>query len=211
MRVLHVIANPKPLAESACKQVTRAFFETLKAARPEAMVVTVDLEQDPPPYYSYQVYRYFWYPVFQPGYQPTAQEKTAAAYAERQGKLFNGCDLVVLTTPMWNFAAPAALKAWMDQVLSPGLTFTIDAQGVKPLHQIKGLVVLAASGGAYEEGDRRNNLIPQIRAAFGFIGLSEPKVAWADGQNTFFFQDHAARREKAIARARELAKELTSF
>ena len=206
MQVLHVVANPKPTAESASKQITEVFFDALKEKNPDVRVTTVDLYQDPPPYYDYRIYRNFWYPLFQPGYQPTPDERKAAEYAARHGKLFNQADVLVVTAPMWNFAVPAILKAWTDQVLSPGLTFTIGAEGVKPLHKVKKLILLTASGGAYQPGDERDNFLPQIKAAFGFAGISEVEVARADGQNTFFFKDHAERKAKAAAEARRLGE-----
>jgi len=147
MRVLHVVANPKPAAESASKQVCRAFFEGLEEQRDDVEVTVVDLYDEPPPYYSYKLYRYYWLPVFQQGYEPTSEERAEAEYSFRQGGLFNEAEVLTITAPMWNFAVPAVLKAWMDQVLSPGLTFSVGPEGVSPLHKIQDLVLMAASGG----------------------------------------------------------------
>ena len=205
MNILHVIANPKPLAESASKQVTESF---LGALGDNFKVTTLDLNENPPPFYSYPVFRYFWYPVFQPGYESTDDEKKAAQYALQEGAKLNAADILVLTTPMWNFSVPAILKAWMDQVVSPGLTFSIGPGGVKPLHKLKKVVVLAASGGAYEANDERNNFTSQIKTLFGFIGVSDIDIAWADGQNGFFFKDSEERREQAIKSAKTLAEKI---
>jgi FMN-dependent NADH-azoreductase len=100
------------------------------------------------------------------------------------------------------------MKAWMDQVLSPGQTFEISAAGPKPLHNITSVVLLVASGGVYKEDDERDALTRQVRAAFGFIGISDIRIAWADGQNPLFFNDSEVRRETAFEAAEELAEEL---
>lgn len=205
MQLLHIIANPKPPEEAASKQVTEAFFTTLRAEHPAVEVVSVDLYQDPPPFYDYLTYRHFWYPVFQSGYLPSAEERTAAAYALRHGALVNDADVVVVTSPMWNFAVPGILKAWMDQVMSPGLTFTIGPNGTQPLHHLQRVVLLAASGGAYPDDSPKDNFTRQVRTAFGFIGVPEVQVAWADGQNRFFFTDTDARTAHALETARVLA------
>jgi len=205
MNLLHVLANPKPSAESASKQVTEAF---LGALGNDIQVTTLDLNESPPPFYSYPVYRYFWYPVFQPGYEPAEEEKKAAQYAVREGTRLTEADILVLTTPMWNFSVPAILKAWMDQVVSPGLTFSLGPGGVKPLHKLKKVIVLAASGGAYESNDERDNFSSQIKTLFGFIGVPDIEIAWADGQNGFFFQDSEERKAKAIASAKSLAEKI---
>jgi FMN-dependent NADH-azoreductase len=210
MKVLHVIANPKPTAESTSKQVTDAFFASLKKARCHATVREVDLYRDQPPFYTYEEYRHFWYPVFQMNYKSSAAEKKAARYALRHGKLFNDADVLVITAPMWNFSIPGILKAWMDQVLCPGLTFTIGPAGVVALHAVKRVILLTSSGGAYDPEDRRNNLTSEIKAAFGFVRIPEVDVAWADGQNTLFYKDCAQRKDKAIQTAKALAQKLAA-
>lgn len=39
------------------------------------------------------------------------------------------CDRVVVSTPMWNWSIPAPLKNWIDVIVQPLLTFTLDADG----------------------------------------------------------------------------------
>lgn len=211
MNILHIVADPKPTDESMSKQVTDAFFAALKKARCRATIKKVDLYRDPPPFYDYAEYRHFWYPVYQMDYKPSAAEKKASRYALRHGKLFNNADVLVITTPMWHFTVPGILKAWMDQVLSPGLTFTIGPAGVVALHKIQRVIVMAASGGAYDPEDRRNNFTHEIKSALGFIRVGEMDVAWADGQNTFFYKDCAQRKDKAIQTAKALAQKLASM
>lgn len=206
MHILHVIANPKPEPEANSKQLAAAFFKALQAANPAATVTVVDLNAKPPPFYSYANYRYFWYPVFDAAYQPTAAEKKSVKYALEQCRLFNQADVLVLTTPMWNFSVPGILKAWIDQVLAPNQAFTLGPGGVKPLHKIRKIVLLASSGGAYADGDPRDCLKAAIRAAFGFVQIQDLAVAWAQGQNPFFFKDSAARKTAALEEAAALGR-----
>ena len=212
MRILHVVANPKPAEESVSKQITEAFFQALKKTRCLASIKKIDLYKDPPPFYTYDTYRNFWYPVFQMNYKPSAAEKKAARYAMKHGKLFNESDVLVITAPMWNFGVPGILKAWMDQVMCPGLTFTIGPAGVVALHKMKKVIVLAASGGAYDPEDWRNNLTRQIKAAFSFVRVpAEVDVVMADGQNPFFYKDCTQRKDKAIQTAKALAQKLAAL
>jgi FMN-dependent NADH-azoreductase len=208
MNVLHVIANPKPAAEANSRQLADAFLKALKTGQPAVSVTEVDLYTNPPPYYDYDTYRHFWYPVFDPSFKPSEKEKKAVQYALAQCNLFKQTDLLVMTTPMWNFGIPAILKAWLDQVLMPNVTFTIGAGGVKPLHRIRRAVVLASSGGTYGAGDLRDGVRNGVKAALGFVGITEVEVAWAEGQNPFFFTDHAERKAKALAEAASLGLKL---
>ncbi len=208
MNILHVCANPKPIEQSVSKQLAARFFGKLMELNPDVELNNVDLYQDKPPYYSNDLYRRCWMPVFDAAYEPTKAEEAAANYAQKQAEAFKQADVLVLTMPMWNFAMPAVMKAWMDQVITPGLTFELSATGPKPLHNVTSIVLLVASGGIYKEDDDRDALTRQVRAAFGFIGIKDVRIAWADGQNPLFFSDSEVRRETAFEAAEELAEEL---
>ncbi len=100
--------------------------------------------------------------------------------------------------------APKEIKANEGRV-------AITPAGVVALHRLKRVIVLAASVGAYDPEDRRNNLTHQIKAAFGFIRVTGVDVACADGQNLFFYKDCGQRKEKAIQTAKALAQKLAAM
>ena len=56
-------------------------------------------------------------------------------------------DEIVIGMPIYNFAPPAALKAWADQVAVPGRTFSYSADGPKGLLEGKKAYVVVTSGG----------------------------------------------------------------
>jgi FMN-dependent NADH-azoreductase len=208
MNILHVCANPKPVEQSVSKQLAARFFGKLLELNPDVELNNVDLYQDKPPYYSNDLYRRMWNPVFDPAYVPSKAEDAAMNYAQKQIDELKKADVLVLTMPMWNFTVPAVMKAWMDQVLAPGLMFELTEEGSKPLHNITTVVLLVSSGGIYKEDDPRDALTRQVTAAFGFIGISDLRIAWADGQNPLFFSDGEVRREMAFDAAEEIAEEL---
>ena len=208
MNVLHICADPKPTEESAAKQLAVSFFRTLATKNPDVDITNVDLYENPPPYLDYQAIRGFWFPVFIEGHQPTDDEQLAGAYGIEQGEIFNTADVVVLTVPMWNNSAPAILKAWMDQVLSPSVVFTMDRHGTRPLHHVRKLILLASSGEVFKEGDERDALTPLITHAFAEAGIHDLSIAWADGQYTFKYNDAEIRKATAIEAAEELAEEV---
>lgn len=212
MNILHVCANPKPTEESVSKQLAAAFFGKMIELRPDVELVNVNLYDEKPPFYSYELYKRAWYPVFDESYEPSKAEDMAMNYAAKQAEAFNAADVLVLTMPMWNFTVPAIMKAWMDQVLTPGLSFTISPEeGVKPLHKVKSIVLLVASGGVYKEDDDRDALTRQVRHAFGFIGIDEVEIVWADGQNPLFNADSDERKEMAIEAATEAAEDIAEL
>lgn len=212
MNVLHICANPKPTEESISKQMAATFFAKLVEINPDIDITNVDLYQDPPPYLSYQAIRGFWYPIYIKGYMATREDESAMVYAREQAALFNAADVVVLTMPMWNFTVPAILKAWMDQVLTPGSTFTISKEkGVSPLHRVRKVIMLVSSGGVYQEGDPRDALTRQVESIFSWMGVDDIGIAWADGQDLFLYAKPDLTRQFAIEATEELAEDVAEL
>lgn len=212
MNVLHVCANPKPTEESVSKQLAAAFFGKLIELRSDVELVNVDLYDEKPPFYSYELYRAVWNPVFDENYERSKVEEMATNYATKQAEQFNAADVLVLTMPMWNYGVPGVMKAWIDQILCPGLTFDLSKEdGIKPLHNIKSIVLLVASGGVYKEDDERDALSRQIRHGFEFIGITDLEIVWAEGQNPLFFDNHEENKAIAIEAAAEIAEDIAEL
>jgi FMN-dependent NADH-azoreductase len=94
-------------------------------------------------------------------------------------------DLLVISTPMWNFGIPSALKAWIDLVVRPGRTFQYTANGVDGLAKNKKAILVLASGGVFTEGPWRSwdFVEPYLRQILGFIGIQEVQTVRAQGMN----------------------------
>ncbi len=208
MNVLHVVANPRPIEESVSKQLAASFFATLLGKNPDVTVNNIDLYEDPPPYLSLNAYRRIYTPLVNPEYKPTKAEEDSIAYAKEQAEALRQADVLVLTMPMWAGGPPAILKAWLDQVAQPGLLFNVENGVVKPLHQLRKIILLVASGDVYKEGDDRDGLTPIIRNTFGFLGVTDIEVAWADGQDPNFHSDGEDRKQTALEMTEELAEEV---
>jgi FMN-dependent NADH-azoreductase len=94
-------------------------------------------------------------------------------------------DTIVIGAPMYNFAIPSLLKAWIDQIVRLGKTLTYGPQGPKGLLGNKKVVVITARGGAYEKGTPGEKLDfqePYLRHIFGFIGLTDVTFIHAENQ-----------------------------
>lgn len=211
MNVLHVCANPRPLEVSASKQLAVAFFTRLAELNPDIDVTNNDLYQSQPPFVSNDAIDYFWKPLSDENFQPTDAQKQAAKYAINQTDILCKTDVLVLTMPLWCNSMPAIMKAWIDQVIVPGRMFTFGQQCVVPLHKIQKVVLLVSSAGAFKEDDPEDGLTPAIRATFGYVGIDDIAVAWADGQDPRRYADAAERKEMALEAARELAEEVVEM
>ena len=93
-------------------------------------------------------------------------------------------DEIVIGTPMYNFAVPAVLKAWIDQVVRAGKTFQYTATGAEGLAKGRKTLVTIASAGAYDEATGRaayNFETPYLRHILGFIGITDVTFVHAGG------------------------------
>lgn len=81
-------------------------------------------------------------------------------------------DTIVIGTPIYNFTSPASLKAWMDLVARPRVTFRYTENGPEGLLKGKKAIVAVASGGV-PIGSEMDFLTPHLRAFLGFIGITD--------------------------------------
>lgn len=127
-------------------------------------------------------------------------------------------DVLVIATPMYNYGMPAALKAWFDQVIRIGRTFTFDlARGDQPLEPIldgKELVILSsvgefgfAPGGPNEDA---GHLIPHIKTASKYLGVEDRVHAIEVEYQEFKDARHTASRAAAVEAVTDLVTELAA-
>jgi FMN-dependent NADH-azoreductase len=88
-------------------------------------------------------------------------------------------DELVLVAPVYNFGIPAALKAWVDQVLRAGRTFRFDQNGSVGLATAQRAWIVTASGST-RVGSSLDFNTPYLRAVLGFIGIADVRVIAAD-------------------------------
>lgn len=90
-------------------------------------------------------------------------------------------DTLVIGTPIYNFAVPAALKAWIDLIARARKTFHYAANGPEGLLTDKKAYVLIASGGT-EVGSEIDFASGYLRHILAFVGITDLTVIAADQQ-----------------------------
>jgi FMN-dependent NADH-azoreductase len=99
---------------------------------------------------------------------------------------FLQADVLVLGVPMYNFGLPSTLKAWVDRIAVPGVTFRYGAHGPEGLAGGKRVILALARGGNYGEESASfasEHAESYLRAAFGFVGIETIDVVLAEGLN----------------------------
>jgi len=116
---------------------------------------------------------------FTPEEDRTPDDRAALAMSDRLVDELKRNELLVISTPIYNFGVPAALKLWVDQVARAGLTFRYTENGPVGLLEGKRAVILLASGGT-KVGSDIDFATPYLRHVLGFIGITDVEIIAAD-------------------------------
>ena len=95
-------------------------------------------------------------------------------------------DTIIIGAPMYNFSISSPLKAWIDQIVRIGKTFSYGPNGPRGLLERKKVFVITARGGAYEKGTPTEAFdfqVPYLRHILGFVGLTDVTFIHAENQS----------------------------
>jgi FMN-dependent NADH-azoreductase len=111
---------------------------------------------------------------------------------------FVAADVIVIGAPMYNFAIPSQLKAWIDRLAVAGRTFRYSHNGVEGLAGGKRMIIASSRGGSYGQQPMAalDHQETYLRGVFGFFGITDITFIRAEGVAV------ADQREKSIQAAR---------
>ncbi|AQZ34612.1 FMN-dependent NADH-azoreductase [Ectopseudomonas chengduensis] len=163
---------------SVSRELTQQFIANWQAAHPADQVQVRDLAAEPVPHLDATLLG-GW---MTPSEQQNDAEKAALARSNQLTDELLAADVLVLAAPMYNFAIPSTLKAWLDHVLRAGVTFKYTETGPQGLLTGKRAFVLTARGGIYA-GSALDHQEPYLRQALAFIGIHDVQFIHAEGLN----------------------------
>ena len=107
-------------------------------------------------------------------------QKTSLAGSDALIAELEAADTIVIGVPVYNFAIPAALKAWVDQIARARKTFRYTEAGPEGLLKGKRAYVVATRGGQYV-GTPRDTQSRYIRDFLAFVGIDDVEFVYAEG------------------------------
>jgi len=119
---------------------------------------------------------------------------------------FLAADILVIGAPMYNFAVPTQLKAWIDRLCVAGRTFHYTKNGPEGLAGGKKVIVAVSRGGFYGADTPMAAFEHQesyLRVLFGFLGITDITFIHAEG-----IALGPDQREAAMSGARKAIREL---
>lgn len=218
-QLLHLDASARPgLAGrdehgSHSRHLGHRFVSQWLARRAQDSVTYRDIGQNPPSFTSHD-----WIASsFTPEERREPWMKETLIESDQLVDELIAADVLVIGTPLYNFGMPAALKAWIDQIVRPGRTIEVDESRLpdpyvplladRPRH----VVILTARGGiGFGPGGEMahmNHLEPNLVTALGFIGFTRFHQIAIEGQETGG-EVLAASVEQALREVDALVREL---
>ena len=173
-----IIESSARQQDSISRQLTRQFISQWQAAHPADQITVRDVALNPLPHLDANLLG---------GWMKPADQRSASEQAslDRSNTLTDellAADVLVMAAPMYNFAIPSTLKAWLDHVLRAGVTFKYTATGPQGLFIGKRAIVLTARGGIHT-GASSDHQEPYLRQVMAFIGIHDVAFIHAEGMN----------------------------
>ncbi|MER7676651.1 NAD(P)H-dependent oxidoreductase [Streptomyces sp. NPDC096934] len=145
--LLHIDSSVFQGPASTSRTVTDAFRKAWEEQHPQGTVVYRDLAANPVPHITADAHT----AGFAPADAHTPEQ--AAAFAERLKFIeeVEQADAILIGAPMYNYAIPSTLKAWLDNVILMGRTAMAEDSKIKGTP----VTVIASRGGSYAPGTPR--------------------------------------------------------
>ena len=155
--------------QSISRKLTDELVAHFAGKHPDAKIVTRDLVADPLAHIDPITTKAIRTPP------DTHEEAVQAAYPAQRAVLdeFLASDVVIVGAPMYNFTIPSQLKAWLDRLGVPGVTFKYSESGPEGLAGGRKVVVASARGGEYSTDQMAENQESLLKTFFGFIGVDD--------------------------------------
>jgi len=159
-------------------RLANSFVAKWRVANPGAAVVVRDVASEAVPHLNAQRIGAF---MTKPE-ERSAEQKAVVDFSDALIDEIKRADVIVFGLPMYNFAIPSELKAYLDHIARAGVTFRYTETGPVGMLENKKVYVFAARGGIYA-GTAKDTQTPYIRNFLGFIGITDVEFTYAEGLN----------------------------
>jgi len=166
---------------SVSRQLTAQIVASWRASHPATEVSYLDLAVNTPSHLSAESLG-FRLPAGADDLSEVQQRENALS--EALVAQFLAADVLVVGAPLYNFAIPTQLKAWIDRIAQVGRTFTYTDKGPVGLAGGKTVIIASARGGVYSTSDAGNAMEHQesyLKTVFGFFGVTDVRFVRAEG------------------------------
>jgi FMN-dependent NADH-azoreductase len=206
--ILYIKASP--MGElSYSEAVTNAFVEAYKQSHPNDKIKTINLFEKELPEFDFKAAS-AKYKIMH-NKEHSAEDKKIWAEIVTTIEEFKSADKFVLAVPMWNFCIPYRLKQYIDIIVQPGFTFTVNKDGgYEGLVKNKPILIAYARGGEYKAGTNAEAFDLQkkyLELILAFIGFSDIRSLVVEPTLAAGPDVAKQKRDEASEKAKQMAKE----
>ena len=169
MRLLKIDTSTR-INDSFSRQMAQAFIDAWKSTHPGNEITIRDLALNPVPHVTQATID----GMYSPPDKQTPETTQSTKLARELIAEIKACDILVLSTPMYNFGIPSSLKAYIDQISWPGALFEVQEGGnLVGLMKGKKAYIFTAAGAPYagspfEPMDFTTTYLKGVMGFFGF-------------------------------------------
>lgn len=182
---------------SVSRTLADAVQHAWQTAHPTGRVVLRDLAAQPIPHISQDTITGYYTPAD----QLTPALRAATALSDELIAELLDAHTLLISTPIYNFSIPSALKAYIDHVVRLNYTFAADENGLRGLVADRPTFIASAAGAVYAGTDLAalNFEGPYLTTLLGFLGITSVELLAVEG-TTVDPQAMAATMQQAQAR-----------
>jgi FMN-dependent NADH-azoreductase len=177
--ILHIDSSARG-DRSISRTLANEFISNWQAAHPNDTITYRDIGHHPVPFVTEA-----WIAgAYSPPEQHSPESATAMQISNELVDEFLAADRHVFSVPMYNFSIPATFKAYIDQIVRVGRTFSVNPDSsYKGLVDGKKVLIITSRGGSYPKDTpyyAYDMQEPYLRLIFGFMGITDIDVIHAD-------------------------------
>ena len=199
--LLHIEVSPWA-ENSLSRSVSADFITAWNTANADGTVITRDLDTTPVPHLDVEAIAAAFMG------EADRSEPMAAKWGARMFLIeeISGVDEILISTPMWNWSVPSVLKAYIDNLIIPG----VFDEGTATLAGKK-VTFVVAQGGSYRDGtpkagwDYATGYLNQFATAMGAIDIEVTTVEFGLAGVVPALEGFISHKEASIASAKEAA------
>ncbi len=199
-----------PMGElSYSEAVAEAFVESYKQSHPNDKIKTINLFEKKLPEFDFKAAS-AKYKIMH-NKEHSAEDKKIWGEIVSVIEEFKSADKYVLAVPMWNFSIPYRLKQYIDIILQPGYTFTVNKDGgYEGLVKNRPIFIAYARGGEYKPSSGAEAFDLQkkyLELILAFIGFSDIRSLVVEPTLAAGPEVAKQKRDEATEKAKQMAKE----
>ncbi|MBW1295430.1 FMN-dependent NADH-azoreductase [Aquimarina litoralis] len=197
MKLLRIDASSR-IENSDSRKIADLFQKHWEQKNTENSVIIRDIIHTPIPHIQQKTIEGFYTPTDQLNDElQNAIELSNTLIAE-----LKEVDILLISTPMYNFSIPSALKAWIDHIVRINSTFGVNEEGgfYGMIEGVKAYIITSA-GAVYDSQEMKalDFLQPYLQTVLGLIGITDV---------TFLPLEGTTMNEEVFLKTKENAKDI---